>query len=363
MDQQAELETKRREVREEILAMKEAIPTARILNFFGKAFPKQSTGYWLANFLAFNIIGFVPWLSVGWVMDELTSTPYLLIPGIWFVQFSTALFFISNSIAFNIFDEIANCIVVKINNVEDLSGYIQWHRKSWTTSSVMRYAISWTVFWSILGVVGFRISYGNFVGLGFLITILLGAVLIGIVFYLIFWIGSLAKKLGQYEYELNTFSPADSEIIHNISDMLMRCIYILAFIFAIMTLVVSSNVIALDEQMGPLFGTPLLLVAWTASVIQFLFTRSTIEKIVAKAKWKTLNKLQVKINSIESTGDLSDKETSERLLRLADMHKQILASKTNSFDFKSVATLFSQLMLPLLGLLLGNLDKILALLS
>ena len=68
------------------------------------------------------------------------------------------------------------------------------------------------------------------------------------------------------------------------------------------------------------------------------------------------------MNSVEAAGDLSDQETSERLLRLADIHKQILSSKAHSFDFKSVATLFSQLMLPLLGLLLGNLDEILALL-
>lgn len=121
MAKQTVLELKRKEVREEILAMKDAIPTVRILNFFGKPFPKQSLGYWLTNFLAFNIIGFLPWLLVGWVMHELTSTRYLLIPGIWFVEFCIAIFFISNLIGFNIFDEIANCIVVKINKVEDLS--------------------------------------------------------------------------------------------------------------------------------------------------------------------------------------------------------------------------------------------------
>jgi len=48
---------------------------------------------------------------------------------------------------------------------------------------------------------------------------------------------------------------------------------------------------------------------------------------------------------------------------LADIHKQIMASKTNTLDLKSVSTLFSQLMLPLLGLLLGNLDKVLKLLQ
>ena len=103
--------------------------------------------------------------------------------------------------------------------------------------------------------------------------------------------------------------------------------------------------------------------SWIIILTQFFLIQSTRGKIVKNAKWKTLNKIQAKINAVEATGDLSDKETAERLLRLADIHRQIRASRTNTFDFRSLSTLFSQLMLPLLGLLLGNLDSVLALLK
>ena len=35
-----------------------------------------------------------------------------------------------------------------------------------------------------------------------------------------------------------------------------------------------------------------------------------------------------------------------------------MASRTSTFDLNSIATLLGQLMLPILGLLLGNLDKV-----
>jgi hypothetical protein len=101
-----------------------------------------------------------------------------------------------------------------------------------------------------------------------------------------------------------------------------------------------------------------LAIAWAVITPQFLLTRSTIGTIINRAKWIALNRIRSKINAIEATGDLSDKDTTERLFRLTDVHKQILASKSNTLDLKSISTLFSQLMLPLLGLLLGNLDKL-----
>jgi len=119
----------------------------------------------------------------------------------------------------------------------------------------------------------------------------------------------------------------------------------------------TSNLV--DEQVRVLIGIPLLVFFWTVIFTQFGATRSTLGIITDRAKWKTLNRIRDKINTLEATGDLSDKDTAERLLRLADIHKQVMASNTKIFDLKSVTTLFSQLMLPLLGLLLGNLDKVL----
>ena len=60
--------------------------------------------------------------------------------------------------------------------------------------------------------------------------------------------------------------------------------------------------------------------------------------------------------------DLSEKESAEKLLRLTEIYERIAISKSNRFDLKSLSTFVSQLMLPLLGLLLGNLEKVSALL-
>jgi hypothetical protein len=158
---------------------------------------------------------------------------------------------------------------------------------------------------------------------------------------------------------MNAFSPADSEIISDISETFTKAMYTLAVISVFFTLASTSSLI--NPQIRTIFSYPIVVVAWILILAQFLLTRSTLGAITNRSKWKTLNKIQAKINSIEATGDLSDKETAERLFRLADIHKQIMASKTNTFDLKSVLTLFSQLMLPLLGLLLGNLDKVLSL--
>jgi hypothetical protein len=160
---------------------------------------------------------------------------------------------------------------------------------------------------------------------------------------------------------MNVFSPADSEIISSISEMLARSIYTLAGLFAIITLIATSSLV--DQLARVILGIPLLVFGWAVIITQFLLTRSTLSAITNREKWTTLNRLREKINALEATGDLSDKDTAERLFRLVDIHKQIMASKTNTLDLKSFSTLFSQLMLPLLGLLLGNLDKVLKLLS
>ena len=129
---------------------------------------------------------------------------------------------------------------------------------------------------------------------------------------------------------------------------------------ATITLVNTSSLV--DQQARVIFSLPFIGIGWTVIITQFLLTRSTLGAITNRAKWVTLNRIRTNINALEATGDLSDKDTAERLFRLADIHKQIMASKTNTLDLKSVSTLISQLMLPLLGLLLGNLDKLLKLL-
>jgi hypothetical protein len=360
MAKQTALELKRKEVREEILAMKEKIPSVRILNFFGKTFKSQSLEYWLSNFIILNAMALSPWLLIGLALDELTSNKYLWIPGLLVVVEAIIGIFLTRIIVVSVFDDIADRIIIKINNVGDLIKQMQWLSESWSKRNVLRFILFWELVWLSLGVGGFSIAYHNFVGFGFSITGMIVGLLAGIGFYTTVWVGLLAYELRNYQYQLNAFSPVDSEIINDITELLTKPTYILAAYFAVVTLMAASNLT--DQQIRILFSLPFLFIAWIIITAQFLLTRLTIGRIVSDAKWKTLNKIQAKINSIEATGDLSDKETAERLLRLVDIHTRVVASRSSTFDLKSLTTFISQLMLPLLGLLLGNFDKVLTLL-
>ena len=360
MDQQLELEAKRKEVREEILALKEQTPLTRILNFFGRGFKNNIFMFWLSNIIWLHLILFGPWVIIGLIFKENVKTVIFSKPIIIALEFGILGFVTSHLVIQYILDNIANRIIEKINNSDDLSKFLLWFRKSFSVRNVLVFVLPFCVVWASVAVVSFSIASHEFVGFGLALTITLGWLLGALVCYVPYWVTLLASNLKNYQYDLNAFSPADSEIIHAISDMLTKCIYILAIYFAIATLVASSNLV--EQQLKVLFALPFFLTIWMAITIQFIVTRSTLGKIANGAKWKTLNKLQTKINSIEATGDLSDKETSERLLRLVNIHERVVASKTNTFDLKSLSTFVSQLMLPLLGLLLGNLDKVIALL-
>ena len=75
MTTDSELIQKRQEVREEILALKEQIPTARILNKLGLSFKPNSPGYWLSNIVLLNLIILSPWVVIGLILKLEKTIP------------------------------------------------------------------------------------------------------------------------------------------------------------------------------------------------------------------------------------------------------------------------------------------------
>jgi hypothetical protein len=359
MAKQTTLEVKRKEAREEILALKEKIPTARILKLIGREAKDQGFLPWLINIVILNIIVLSPWLLIGLVLNEYNKTFSLWATIIFGVEGISLAIVPIHIIARNTLDEISNSVINKIIDLKDLSRLPQWIRKTWSFREMSTFVLFIAVLWAILAVGGMSFAVHEFVGFGLTVAAILLALLAGVGFYMVMWVSLLASNLKNYHYDVNSFLPVDSEVVKIITEILTKPIYITAAYFAILTLITASSL--MNPQVRVIFSIPMFLIALALIAVQFLFTRSTIIRIVNNTKWETLNGIQDKINSIVAKGDLSNKETAEKLLRLVDIHKQIAVSETRIFDFKSLSTLFSQLMLPLLGLLLGNLDKILAL--
>ena len=212
------------------------------------------------------------------------------------------------------------------------------------------------ILWVFGGVVGASFILGEFIGYGPMFATIPVGFLIAIGFYYCVWFYFLSLFLGQLKYKLNSISPIHSETISVLQTIFNKHLYILAVFFACATFVFSQ--VGLTRA-----SMPFIVIAWLIFIIQFIANRSAINRIMSEAKWKTLNKIQAQINQIEKNEDLSEKGVNEKLFRLVDTYERIRVTSTNKLEIKSILNFFSQMMLPLLGLLLGNLDKLIEFLS
>ena len=120
MAKQTALELKRREVREEVLAMREKIPSAIIFDSLGKPFSRNSLGYWLMNIVMLNLIFISPWMLFGWLLGELDKTRPVFMPSIVCIEL-VVFGAVAAHLAIQIMlSDLANQIVGKISNSDDL---------------------------------------------------------------------------------------------------------------------------------------------------------------------------------------------------------------------------------------------------
>ena len=85
--------------------------------------------------------------------------------------------------------------------------------------------------------------------------------------------------------------------------------------------------------------------------------------MIRRAKWKTLNEIQVKVEKLQTSKNFGNQETMDAVKRLMDYHDRVKATRDSALDFRAYLDFINSLLLPLLAFLLGNLDKVLSLFS
>ncbi len=356
MSENQTLTEKRDEAHRELLALKDETPTAVILNFFGRWFPESvfrySPVYWLLQIVLINIVILLPGLLISLAFHEIDRWSSLIVSWVVAVELALFGFILAHTLFDIVFGELAHHIVYKMNNIEDISSLVTFCSSAIGNVQALFVAILWFI-WTPVALIS---SLHEFVGYGLTFMTIPTGYLIGVDFQTIFWSMALSNQFKHFRYDLNTFVPANSEVISKISGILNMTIYLTGAGFAVLTLLVASGLFGV--QINKSLGVPFTVLGCVIITIQFLTHRSTVNAIVEKERWGSLNRLQLQMNIIQATEDLSNKDVSERLLRLADLHERIRINRAGGFDAKSVLSLFSQLMLPLLGLLLGNIDKL-----
>jgi adenine-specific DNA methylase len=93
-------------------------------------------------------------------------------------------------------------------------------------------------------------------------------------------------------------------------------------------------------------------------VALFIAGQLNISNMIARAKWKTLNEVQTKIEKLQAAQDVPDKDTLERLAKLMDYHDRIVNTPNSALNFRSSLNFLNSLLLPVLAFLIGNLKDV-----
>ena len=164
----------------------------------------------------------------------------------------------------------------------------------------------------------------------------------------------LAARLRRYDLKLFSADPGSSEVISRLSDELGFFIYYVAIYAAILTL--GTSWLGL---LSSLLGFALVLLLWLPITVLFILNQTSLSSIIRRAKWKTLNEIQAKVEKLQAAENFEDKETMEAINRLMDYHDRVKATRNSALDFGTYLNFINSLLLPLLAFILGNLDLVL----
>ena len=199
---------------------------------------------------------------------------------------------------------------------------------------------------------------GGFVGFGPTILNVITTFQLGMFIYYFLRFLALPVRLSRYQFKLYAADPSSSEVIDHLSDMLSNFVYAAAVVTAIATLVVAfSGLLTLS------FIILLVLVGWGPLTALFVINQYALAKIITRAKWKTLNEIQAKIEALQAQENIAEKETMEAINRLMDYHDRIKATRNSALDLRAGLNFLNSLLLPLFAFLLANLGKVLELFS
>jgi len=194
----------------------------------------------------------------------------------------------------------------------------------------------------------------QFGGYGFRLLFIIASIFAFVSIYLFLMIIFLSARLRQYDLKLFAADPGSSEIVSRLSGVLSFLVYFIAALGAIAALNVALDGFSIADVL-------ILISMWLPIIAFFILNHTSLSSIIRRAKWKTLNEIQAKVEKLQATENFEDKETMEAINRLMDYHDRVKATRNSAVDLGAILNFINSLLLPLLAFLLGNLDAVLKL--
>ncbi|HSG44782.1 MAG TPA: hypothetical protein VLA72_16665 [Anaerolineales bacterium] len=164
---------------------------------------------------------------------------------------------------------------------------------------------------------------------------------------------NIPAVLRKYELRLFSADPAISELLSRLSGELSFFVYFVAFYAALLTLATIPQGILQN------YGIFVVIVLWVPIIAMFALNQTSLSSIVRRAKWKTLNEIQAKVEKLQLAKNFESKEKLDTINRLLDYHERIKGTRNSSLNLRTILSFINSLLLPLLAFILGNLDLVL----
>lgn len=198
---------------------------------------------------------------------------------------------------------------------------------------------------------------GLFVGYSAILTnIILSMFSSAFVYLLLVLVVFLSARLRRYNLKLFAADPSNSEIVSRLSSELSFVVYFVAVYAAIVTLLFAGG--------GILTSLVIILIPglWLPIIALFILNQTSLSSIIRRAKWKSLNEVQAKIEKLRALKSFGSPKTMDAINKLMDYHDRVKATRNSALNSGAILSFINSLLLPLLAFLLGNLDKLVALL-
>jgi len=193
-------------------------------------------------------------------------------------------------------------------------------------------------------------------GYGLIFTNIVNYMFTYVLLYQFYMAVFLSANLRNYDLKLFVADPGSSELMSRLSSELGFFVYLVAIYTAIFSFWISRLGIFASS-----LGIVVMLVWWAPIIALFTLNQTSLSSIIRRAKWKTLNEIQTKVERLQAVENFEDKETMEAINRLIDYHDRVKATRDSALDFRTYLGFFNSLLLPLLAFILGNLDLVLKL--
>ncbi len=196
---------------------------------------------------------------------------------------------------------------------------------------------------------------GGFIGYSLAFTCIVLSIFVMAFLYLFVMIILLSARLRRYDLKLFAADPSNSELVSRLSGKLSFGIYLVALFASIQTLSTAPT------GFLPTVSILLVLILWLPIISVFILNQSSLSSIISRAKWKTLNEIQAKVEKLQAAENFEDKETMDSINRLMDYHDRVKATRNSALDLNTTLHFINSLLLPLIAFILANFDVVLKL--